>query len=106
MRSCSLIVPREVLRLAQEMESPHSTDPPSTPGEEHTVSFKLFVGQLPRSFEEDDLFPIFKDFGEIQELVILRDRQSGASKGNRRLRYSILFSLHKLSTHAYLVWLV
>eukprot|EP00210_Caulerpa_lentillifera_P008836 g8431.t1 len=41
--------------------------------------WKLFVGQVPFDCSEQDLWPIFSNFGEILELVILRSE--GRSKG-------------------------
>lgn len=46
-----------------------------------TESLKLFIGQVPRHFSEEDLFPLFLQFGPVRELSVLRDRITGASKG-------------------------
>jgi len=51
------------------------------------LGFKLFVGALPYSVTEGDLFPLFSQFGEILELHIQRD-WLGRSKGCAWLRYS------------------
>jgi RNA recognition motif-containing protein len=42
---------------------------------------KLFVGNIDWSATEDDLRAIFAEIGEIEELVILKDRFSGRSRG-------------------------
>lgn len=42
---------------------------------------KLFVGQVPRSMEEDDLRPVLEAFGAIEDLVIIRDKLTGAHRG-------------------------
>lgn len=42
---------------------------------------KLFVGQLPHSFTEDDLKTIFTPYGTVLRVHIIRDRQSGRPKG-------------------------
>ncbi|HQU72025.1 MAG TPA: RNA-binding protein [Calditrichia bacterium] len=42
---------------------------------------KLYVGNLPFSFEENDLENQFSSFGEIREVKLIRDRESGRSKG-------------------------
>jgi CUG-BP- and ETR3-like factor len=41
-------------------------------------SHKLFIGMVPKTLTEADLLPMFQEFGEIQELAILRgpDQQS------------------------------
>jgi RNA recognition motif-containing protein len=53
------------------------------------MGFKLFVGALPYSVCEADLFPLFSQFGEILELHIQRD-WLGRSKGCAWLRYSTI----------------
>ena len=41
----------------------------------------IYVGQLPPSVTEEDLREIFKEFGEIVSLNLMKDRFSGQSKG-------------------------
>lgn len=42
---------------------------------------KLFVGQVPRTMEEDDLRPVLEAFGQVEDLVIIRDKLTGAHRG-------------------------
>lgn len=42
---------------------------------------KLYVGNLPNNMTEDELSSEFKDFGEIQSLKIITDRDTGRSRG-------------------------
>lgn len=44
-------------------------------------SVKLFVGQIPRQWGDEQLRPIFEQFGEVYELAVLRDRYRGTSRG-------------------------
>ena len=45
-------------------------------------TIKLFVGQIPRTWDETELREILEPFGAIQELTVLRDRMSGTHKGS------------------------
>jgi len=42
---------------------------------------KLFVGQVPRSMEEADLFPIFEKYGPMEDVAIIRDKHTGQHRG-------------------------
>ena len=61
-------------------EQPQWRPPP------YHLGFKLFVGALPYSVSEQDLYPLFSQFGEILELHVQRD-WVGRSKGCAWLRY-------------------
>ena len=42
---------------------------------------KIYVGNLPFSFDNDKLKETFASYGEITEAVIIKDKYSGRSKG-------------------------
>jgi hypothetical protein len=45
------------------------------------VIFQMFVGQVPRSMDENDLRIMFEEFGRVHQINVLRDKITGASKG-------------------------
>lgn len=48
---------------------------------QHSGPVKLFVGQVPRTMEEDDLRPVLEVYGQLEDLVIIRDKITGAHRG-------------------------
>lgn len=42
---------------------------------------KLYVGNLPWSLDNDGLKELFSQFGEVVDAVVIKDRDSGRSKG-------------------------
>lgn len=42
---------------------------------------KLFIGQIPRTWEDSDVRQILEPFGAIQDLTVLKDRTTGIHKG-------------------------
>ena len=44
-------------------------------------AIKLFIGQVPRTWDDKDLRPYFENFGQIHELTVLRDRLTRNHKG-------------------------
>ena len=42
---------------------------------------KIYVGNLPFSFNSDKLKEVFSEFGNIDEATVITDRFSGRSKG-------------------------
>ena len=50
---------------------------------------KLFVGQIPKTWEEEEVREILEPYGSIRELTILKDKMSGTHKGRERAREDI-----------------
>ena len=45
-------------------------------------TIKMFVGQVPRTMDENELRGMFEEFGPVYQINVLRDKISGQSKGN------------------------
>ncbi|CAG9477660.1 CUGBP Elav-like family member 1, putative [Plasmodium vivax] len=46
------------------------------------VSIKLFIGRVPKTMEEEQLRPIFEEFGIVKEVVIIRDKITNIHKSS------------------------
>lgn len=44
-------------------------------------AIKMFVGQIPRSMDENDLKQMFEEFGPVYQINVLRDKVTQQSKG-------------------------
>jgi RNA recognition motif-containing protein len=42
---------------------------------------RLYIGNLPWSATEDELRSIFTEYGEVQSVAIITDRETGRSRG-------------------------
>ena len=59
----------------------NSQSPKADTMEPDADAIKMFVGQVPRSMDENDLRKMFEEFGPIYQLNVLRDKVTGQSKG-------------------------
>lgn len=59
----------------------------SVPEDLDDSPIKLFVGQLPRVSEEEDLRTFFQCYGDLVECVIIRDKHNGRHRGCAFLTY-------------------
>lgn len=55
----------------------------NSPGKEQPDpdAIKMFVGQIPRSWDENDLRKMFEEFGPVYQINVLRDKATGTSRG-------------------------
>lgn len=44
-------------------------------------NIKMFVGQVPKSMDEEQLKRMFEEFGRVHSINVLRDKNTGTSKG-------------------------
>lgn len=51
------------------------------------VPLKLFVGQVPKDMDEEQLTPIFEVVGEIAHIMVIRDKQTKMHRGCMFLTY-------------------
>lgn len=69
------------------------------PDQPDVDAIKMFVGQIPRSWSEEQLRELFEPYGAVYEINVLRDRSQNPpqSKG-QSAQWSIKYdmSLHKL----------
>ncbi len=42
---------------------------------------RIYVGNLPKDTEEDDLIEMFSEYGNVKNIKIIRDRFSNTSRG-------------------------
>jgi len=71
-------------------------------GQKDTTWTKLFVGGLPYHTTDKSLREHFKVFGEIEEAVVITDRQTGKSRGYGFVSFATYFisctSIHCIAT--------
>ncbi|MDZ7260910.1 MAG: RNA-binding protein [candidate division KSB1 bacterium] len=41
----------------------------------------IYVGNLPRNVDEDDLKEMFEEYGQVNNVKVIRDRSTNVSKG-------------------------
>lgn len=83
----------------------NNTTGQNTQREPDPDAIKMFVGQIPREWLEAECKKLFEEFGEIHSLNVLRDKQSGQSRGccfvtffTRRAALEAQNALHNIKT--------
>ena len=66
-----------------------SGSPPASEPQPDTDTIKMFVGQVPRTMDENELRGMFEEFGPVYQINVLRDKITGQSKGKRRIHVKI-----------------
>ena len=61
------------LELLRDMEGDHL--------EKDLDAIKLFIGQIPRTYTDEDLKEQFIEYGPIHEATVLREKGTGSHKG-------------------------
>jgi RNA recognition motif-containing protein len=59
----------------------YEEEPPTMDADRLSQPLKLFVGQVPKTFEETDLAMLFEPYGRILDMTVIRDRRSGMHRG-------------------------
>ncbi|KAF6260316.1 hypothetical protein COO60DRAFT_909475 [Scenedesmus sp. NREL 46B-D3] len=76
--SCTGMEP-ELSELTQEEAG-------ETPDRQHL--FRLFVGWVPKLFTEQDLLPLFQKYGDVRDIIILKDKVSSQPRGCAFVSYA------------------
>jgi len=66
---------------AQDVHHDGDGDGGGEPGNAGVEPVKLFVGQVPKTMSEEDIFPTFNPFGPLKDVTIIRDKHSGVHRG-------------------------
>lgn len=54
-------------------------------------ALRMFVGQIPRDWSENDCRKLLEPFGEIYSLNVLKEKFTGKSEGNAKVIVSVRF---------------
>lgn len=76
--------------LSHHLSSQNSTNT-SGVAQKDTTFTKIFVGGLPYHTTDKSLRQFFEAFGEIEEAVVITDRQTGKSRGYGFVSHSLVF---------------
>ncbi|KAI4172336.1 MAG: hypothetical protein LQ343_003594 [Gyalolechia ehrenbergii] len=77
---------REIQRLNQ-LELDNGVAPEASWHRDHADSAYIYIGGLPYNLSEGDIVTIFSQFGEPTFVKLVRDKETGKSKGFAYLKY-------------------
>ncbi|EGD72299.1 napor protein short isoform [Salpingoeca rosetta] len=85
--------------------APPVTTPATMPPPKDEDAIKLFVGQLPKSYGEEQLTALLQPYGAIHDMMILKNKMTGESRGcafvtfcSRQSALSAIADLHEKRT--------
>lgn len=65
---------------------------------------KMFVGQVPKSMDEEQLREMFEEFGRVHSINVLRDKVTGVSKGEFWILFYYFFPQITFSITLSVLW--
>ncbi|CAL8583627.1 RNA-binding protein Cwf29 [Xanthoria parietina] len=77
---------REIQRL-NKLELENGVAPEASWHRDHADSAYIYIGGLPFDLSEGDIITIFSQFGEPTFVKLVRDKETGKSKGFAFLKY-------------------
>lgn len=64
------------------------------PDQPDVDAIKMFVGQIPRSWSEEQLRELFEPYGAVYEINVLRDRSQNPPQSKGQLTSEIIICAH------------
>jgi hypothetical protein len=58
---------------------------PSQDSADGVTFVKLFVGSVPRTISEEEVWPMFAEHGNVLEVAIIKDKRTGTQQGPRHI---------------------
>ena len=72
--------PKNCRFIMTDVQAPANTAAPNLP-EKDADAIKLFVGQLPKTYSEEEVRSLLQTYGTIHDLMILKNKFNNESKG-------------------------
>ncbi|SOV82424.1 CUGBP Elav-like family member 2, putative [Plasmodium sp. gorilla clade G3] len=75
--------PRMSEQCSYQMNSPYNPAP--------SIPIKLFVSSIPKNLTEEDIKSIFQEYGNIQDVVFIKDKKPNVNRSNVFVRMESIF---------------